>query len=62
MTKYATHEKIIDIPGTTHKIKVEVELVPVKTAPDTIAKQANVSKVTVGGEEFYALVGKTHTL
>ena len=60
MTKYATHEKIIDIPGTTHK--VEVELVPVKTAPDTIAKQANVSKVTVGGEEFYALVGKTHTL
>ena len=62
MTKYATHEKIIDIPGTTHKIKVEVELVPVKSAPDTIAKQANVSKVTVGGEEFFALVGKTHTL
>jgi hypothetical protein len=59
---FATHEKILDIPGSAQKVKVQVELVPVKSAPAILADQANVSKVTVGGEEFFALVGKTATI
>jgi hypothetical protein len=59
---FTTHEKVLDIPGSTNKVKVQVELVPVKSAPSTLADQANVSKISVGGEEFFALIGKTATI
>ncbi|MCA6098180.1 hypothetical protein [Bradyrhizobium australafricanum] len=59
---FTTHEKVLDIPGSQNQVKVQVELVPVKSAPSTLADQANVSKVSVGGEEFFALIGKTATI
>jgi hypothetical protein len=59
---FNTHEKTLDIPGSHQKVKVQVELVPVDKAPSTLADQANVSKVSVGGEEFFALIGKTVTI
>lgn len=45
--------------GAAPKVKVEVQLIPVDQLPDILHGNTNVTKVTVGGQEFFAVVGKT---
>lgn len=51
----------ITIPGSGQKVNVEVELIPANQLPDALKSSTNISKVTVGGQEFYAVLGKTTT-
>ena len=52
----SSHE--IQLPNSK-KVKVEVTLVPAEELPDTFHGNTNVTKLNVGGKDFFAVVGKT---
>lgn len=53
----STHE--LPLPNSTQKVKVEVELVPADRIHESLRNSTNITKVNIGGQEFFAVVGKT---
>ena len=49
----------LEVPGTSQKVSVELELVAPDDMPASLAASRNVAKLEVGGHEFFAVVGKT---
>lgn len=52
----STHE--LQLPNSK-KVKVEVSLVPAEQLPDVLHGNTNVTKLNIGGKDFFAVVGKT---